>query len=101
MGGGLEYQAEMLRNTGHSEGAGMKQKVKAIKTQRDYDAAVARLSALMDEDTAPGSDKGVELELLALVISAYERSKVEPVVPDPIEAILFRMDQLGLKKVEL
>lgn len=83
------------------KGTGMKQQVKVIKTQRDYDAAVARLSALMDEDMAPGSSKEAELELLALVIESYERSKVEPVVPDPIEAILFRMDQLGLKKVDM
>lgn len=79
----------------------MKQQVKVIKTQRDYDAAVARLSALMDDDFAPGSSKEAELELLALVIESYERSKVEAPVPDPIEAILFRMDQLGLKKVDL
>lgn len=79
----------------------MKQQVKVIKTQRDYDAAIIRLSALMDEDTASGSSKEAELELLALVIESYERSKVEPVVLDPIEAILFRMDQLGLKKVDL
>lgn len=79
----------------------MKQQVKVIKTQRDYDAAVVRLSALMDEEITPGSSKEAELELLALVIESYERSKVEPVVPDPIEAILFRMDQLGLKKVDL
>lgn len=79
----------------------MKQQVKVIKTQRDYDAAVVRLSALMDEELAPGSSKEAELELLALVIESYERSKVAPVVPDPIEAILFRMDQLGLKKVDL
>ncbi|KQP18494.1 transcriptional regulator [Pseudorhodoferax sp. Leaf267] len=79
----------------------MKQQVKVIKTQRDYDAAIVRLSALMDDDVAPGSGKEAELELLALVIESYERSKVEPVVLDPIEAILFRMDQLGLKKVDL
>ncbi len=79
----------------------MKQQVKVIKTQRDYDAAVARLSALMDEEIAPGSSKESELELLALVIESYERSKVEPVVADPVEAIMFRMDQLGLKKVDL
>jgi HTH-type transcriptional regulator/antitoxin HigA len=36
-----------------------------------------------------------------LVIESYEHSKVEPVVLDPIEAILFRMDPLGLKKVDL
>jgi HTH-type transcriptional regulator/antitoxin HigA len=79
----------------------MKQPVKVIKTQRDYDAAIFRLSALMDEDMTPGSSKEAELELLALVIESYERSKVEPVVLDPIEAILFRMDQIGLKKVDL
>ena len=73
----------------------MKQQVKVIKTQRDYDASVVRLSALMDEEIAPGSSKESELELLALVIESYERSKVEPVVPDSIEATLFRMDQLG------
>ena len=79
----------------------MKQQVKVIKTQRDYDAAIVRLSALMDEDITPGSSKEAELELLALVIESYERSKIEPVVLDPIEAILFRMDQVGLKKVDL
>lgn len=79
----------------------MKQQVKVIKTQRDYDASVVRLSALMDEEIALGSSKEAELELLALVIESYERSKVEPVAPDPIEAILFRMDQMGLKKVDM
>ena len=62
----------------------MKQQLKVIKTQRDYDAAIVRLSALMDEDMAPGSSKEAELELLALVIESYERSKVAPVVSDPI-----------------
>lgn len=79
----------------------MKQQVKVIKTQRDYDASVVRLSALMDEEIALGSSKEAELELLALVIESYERSKVDPVAPDPIEAILFRMDQMGLKKVDM
>ncbi len=79
----------------------MKQDVRVIKTQRAYDAAIARLSSLMDEDFAPGSSKEAELELLALVIESYERSKVSPVSPDPVEAILFRMDQQGLKKKDL
>lgn len=79
----------------------MKQQVKVIKTQRDYDEAIVRLSALMDEEVTPGSSKEAELELLALVIESYERTKVEPVQLDPIEAILFRMGQIGLKKVDL
>lgn len=79
----------------------MKQSVRVIKTQRDYDAALARLSALMDEEFTPGSNKEAELELLALVINSYESSKVAPVRPDPIEAILFRMDQQRLTKKDL
>ncbi len=79
----------------------MKQQTRVIKTQRDYDDALARLSALMDDEIKPGSSKEDELELLALVIKSYESSKVEPVSPDPIEAILFRMNQMGLNKKDL
>lgn len=79
----------------------MNQQVRVIKTQRDYDAAVARLSALMDEEIVPGSSEETELELLALVIESYERKKVAPVTPDPVEAIHFRMDQQGLNKKDL
>lgn len=55
----------------------------------------------MDEQFASGSSKEAELELLALVIESYERSKVQPISPDPIEAILFRMDQQQLSKKDL
>lgn len=79
----------------------MKQQIRVIKTQRDYDAALSRLSALMDQQFAPGSNEEAELELLALVIGAYERSKVPPVIPDPIESILFRMDQQKLNPKDL
>lgn len=79
----------------------MKQQVRVIKTQRGYDDALARLSALMDEEFESGSSKEAELELLALVIESYERSKIAPVRPDPIEAVLFRMDQQQLSKKDL
>lgn len=79
----------------------MKQQIRVIKTQRDYDDAVARLSALMDDDIKAGSGKESELELLALVIEAFERNQTQPVTPDPIEAILFRMDQMGLTKKDM
>ncbi len=78
----------------------MKQ-IRVIKTQRDYDDAVARLSALMDEEIKAGSNKEGELELLALVIESYERTKIDPVAPEAIEAILFRMDQMSLSKKDL
>lgn len=79
----------------------MEQKVRVIKTQRDYEAALARLSELMGKDFATGSVQESELELLTLVIQSYESGKVAPVVLDPVEAILFRMDQQGLKKKDM
>ncbi|BCM25964.1 ImmA/IrrE family metallo-endopeptidase [Methyloradius palustris] len=79
----------------------MKQSVRVIKKQRDYDAALSRLSDLMSTDFAAGSDEEAELELLALVIEAYEADKVAPVIPDPIEAILFRLDQQKLSTKDL
>ena len=79
----------------------MKQQVRVIKTQRDYAASLARLSALMDQKFAHGSNQENELELLALVIEAYERSKVSPVILDPVEAIRFRMDQQKLAPKDL
>ena len=79
----------------------MKNKVCVIKTEAEYANALARLSDLMDKDMKAGSALEDELDLLALVIREYERDKVAPPVVDPIEAILFRMDQLGLQKKDL
>jgi len=79
----------------------MNQPTRVIKTQNEYDAAMARLSELMDMDFLPGSPEETELELLALVIEYYENSKIEKITPDPVGAILFRMDQQNLSKKDL
>jgi HTH-type transcriptional regulator / antitoxin HigA len=75
--------------------------VKIIKTEKDYQAAMARLSELMSIDPKPNSKEENELELLALVIQEFERKTVPPATVDPIEAILFRMDQIQLKRKDL
>ena len=79
----------------------MKEQVRVIKTQRGYADALARLSVLMDKEFKPGSTDEAELELLALVIESYERRNVAPVTPNPVEAIMFRMDQQQLSKKDL
>lgn len=79
----------------------MKQSPRVIKTQADYEAALARLSTLMDEKITPGSPKDAELELWSVVIEHYERQHVERPIADPIEAILFRMEQDGLEKKDM
>jgi len=75
--------------------------IKVIKSRNDYEHAMARLTALMTLDPKDGSKEDNELELLALVIEDYECKIVPFVVPDPIEAIIFRMDQMKLGRKEL
>lgn len=75
--------------------------IKVIKSGNDYTQAMARFTALMTLDPKAGSKEENELELLALVIEDYERKIVQPAAPDPIEAILFRMDQMKLGRKEL
>lgn len=75
--------------------------VKIIKSEKDYEAAMARLSALMSLDPKSNSKEENELDLLALVIQDFERQTVPPVKADPIESILFRMDQMQLTRKDL
>lgn len=75
--------------------------VKIIKSTEDYEAAMARLSALMSLNPKPNSKEENELELLALVIQDFERQTVPAVKADPIESILFRMDQMKFTRKEL
>ena len=75
--------------------------VKIIRSREDHAHALARVSALMSLDPGPGSKEENELELLALVIESYERKTVPPVKPDPVESILFRMDQMKLGRKDL
>lgn len=79
----------------------MKSQIRVIKTQGEYEGAMSRLSSLMDLDPVSGSDDEAELELLALVIEAYESKIVPAVLADPIEAILLRVEQLGMTKKDL
>lgn len=75
--------------------------IKVIKTDDDYKQTMARLTALMAHDPKAGTKEDNELELLALVIEDYERKIVPPAAPDPVDAILFRMDQMKLGRKDL
>ncbi len=72
---------------------------KVIKTEKEYERALARINDLMDAD--PGTPEGDELELLVTLVEVYEKSKHPIDLPDPVEAIKFRMEQLGLKQKDL
>jgi len=73
--------------------------VDLIRSDDDYRAALARVEDLMG--AAVGTPDGDELEHLAMVIEAYE-DKHHPIdLPDPMAAILFRMEQQGLSQKDL
>jgi HTH-type transcriptional regulator/antitoxin HigA len=70
-----------------------------VKTQGDYKRAMLRIDELMD--AGPGTLEGEELEVLATLVEAYEREHFPIGSPDPVEAILFRMEQMGLSRKAL
>jgi HTH-type transcriptional regulator/antitoxin HigA len=73
--------------------------IKPIKTERDYRKTLKEIEGLWD--AKPNTPKGDRLDVLVTLVEAYEERhyKIEP--PDPIEAIKFRMEQLGLKPADL
>ena len=73
--------------------------IKPIKTKKDYEQAMERLELLFD--AKKGTAKGDELEILSLLIEKYEDEKFSIDLPDPVEAIKFRMEQLGLTQSDL
>jgi HTH-type transcriptional regulator/antitoxin HigA len=72
---------------------------KLIKTEEDYDLVLSRIEDLMDAEA--GSPEADELELLATLVELYEDEHYAMDFPDPVEAIKFRMDQLGLNQQNL
>ncbi len=73
--------------------------VRPIKTQSDYQWALAEVDKLWD--AAPGSPRADRLDVLATLIEAYEEEHHAIDPPDPISAIRFRMEQLGLTRRDL
>ncbi len=73
--------------------------IKPIKTKKDYEQALARLEAIFD--AKKGSSKGDELELLGMLVDNYENENFPIGFPDPVEAIKFRMEQLGYTQSDL
>ena len=69
-----------------------------IKTEENYNQALKRLDEIFD--AKKGSLEGDELELLGLLIEQYEDQHYHIDLPDPIEAIKFRMEQLGYNQTD-
>ena len=73
--------------------------IKPIKTEKDYNQALERLETIFDAQF--GSAEGDELEVLGILINQYENEHFPIGLPDPIEAIKFRMEQMGYNQNDL
>ena len=74
-------------------------KIKPIKTEQDYQKALERLEEIFD--AKKGTKEGDELEILGILIDNYENEFFPINLPDPIEAIKFRMEQLDYSQNDL
>jgi HTH-type transcriptional regulator/antitoxin HigA len=74
--------------------------IKIIKTEEEHEAALAEFETLLNSNPPAGTPEADSLELLALLIRDYEDEHYPIPAPDPIEAIMFRMEQEGLTRKE-
>lgn len=70
-----------------------------IRNEEDYQNALIRLEVIFD--AKKGTVQGDELEILSILIDNYENENFPIGMPDPIEAIKFRMEQMGMKQKDL
>ena len=73
--------------------------IRPIRTARDYRAALKSVESLMG--SRRNTPEGEQLDVLVTLIEAYERQRFPLDLPDPVEAIRFRMDQNGLTAKDL
>ena len=73
--------------------------IRPIKTEQDYNDSIRRIEELWGakKDTPHGD----ELDLLVTIVESYEMKHYPIAPPDPIEAIKFRMEQMGMTKADM
>jgi HTH-type transcriptional regulator/antitoxin HigA len=73
--------------------------IKPIKSENDYQEALQRFDELFDAKI--GTPESDEADIIALLIDNYETEQYPIEAPDPIEAILIRMEEMKIKQVDL
>lgn len=75
--------------------------IQPIRTEADHDAALREISRLMESDPPLDTPEGARLDVLSTLVEAFERKHHPIDLPDPVEAIKFRMEQYGLTVADL
>jgi HTH-type transcriptional regulator/antitoxin HigA len=73
--------------------------INMIKTEKDYERALEKIDILLNADKT--SENTEQLEILSILVEDYENKNYKIEAPDPIAAIKFRMEQLGLSRKDL
>lgn len=73
--------------------------IKPIKNEADYQSSLARLDEIFDANI--NTPEGDELEVLGILIDKYENEHFPIDLPNPIEAIKFRMEQMNYSQNDL
>jgi HTH-type transcriptional regulator / antitoxin HigA len=73
--------------------------IKPIRTEDDYQEALAEIERLFDAE--PDTPEGDQLEVWVTLVEAYEENHYAIPLPDPIEAIEYHMERLGLMRRDL
>lgn len=75
--------------------------IRPIRTDQDYREALKDVSALFDNEPEPGTPEGDRFEVMITLIEAYEAKHFPVDLPNPVDAIKFRMEQSGLSVSDL
>jgi HTH-type transcriptional regulator/antitoxin HigA len=73
--------------------------IQPIRSENDHSAAIARIEARWDAE--PGTPEHDEIEVLSVLVAAYEEGRWPILPPDPVEAIKFHMEQNGFRQKDL
>jgi HTH-type transcriptional regulator/antitoxin HigA len=79
----------------------MMMEIRPIHTEEDYKIVMREMSAFFENEPEPGSPEGDRFEVLLTLVEAYESKHFPIELPDPVEAIKFRMEQSGLTPKDL
>lgn len=75
--------------------------LKPIKTEDQYQETLACIYELMQTDIQENTKESDELEVLGILVKEYETVHYPIPSPNPLDAIKFRLDQMGLSEKEL
>lgn len=75
--------------------------IRPIHSEEDYRAALKDVSALFENEPEPGTAEGDYFDIMITLIEAYEAKQFPLDLPNPIDAIRFRMEQSGLSATDL